>query len=288
MKFKSIILGTIIAGILASSCYAQGISVSLNGSIVKFANQEPVVVEGRTLIPLRGVFDNMGYDIAWNGNTKQVFLNKDNKSIVIAIGASYLSVNDEQVSLDVPAQIINGSTMIPLRAVADATGAQVLWDAQTKIATIIDDSNVSLEAEQARVSVSNLAEADYVNKFTAINAEYNVAAIEFFNYLNKFNSTGLTSESDLAEFRSVSEKIKSAAAKAKSSMEQLSVPGEYQELQKASVEYLQATADIAQLLIDLCDGKLSEEDFYEKYNSVATDAMIKEANYKAAFAKIKS
>lgn len=74
--------------------YAQSnIQVKLDGSYVKFSGQEPTVINNRTMVPLRGIFENLGYSIEWDANTKTATLNKDNKSISIQTGADSFSVN---------------------------------------------------------------------------------------------------------------------------------------------------------------------------------------------------
>lgn len=118
---------------LCSNVFAGEISVSLNGESVEFANQEPVIVEGRTLIPLRGVFEKLGYEISWDGNTKTAEFVNGNKKVQITVNSDTFIVDDDMVfTLDVPAQIINGSMMLPLRAVGEAAGIDVEWDAVTK------------------------------------------------------------------------------------------------------------------------------------------------------------
>ena len=167
MKLRKIILSVAAAAAMSAVCYAQDINVSLNGNIVSFPNQQPVIVEGRTLIPLRGVFDNMGYAIDWDGETKTVTLKKDSKTLTVAIGQASIDVNGSATAIDVPAQIINGSTMLPLRAIADTTGAEVLWDAESRTATILDDSLLSAAPESVTVKLDNQADADAIAEYSA-------------------------------------------------------------------------------------------------------------------------
>ena len=120
------------AVMMTSSAFAGEISVNLDGAAVEFSGQGPVIVEGRTLIPLRGVFEQLGYDISWNNSTKTAQFKKGDIGVKVTAYAKEFSVNGESVELDVPAQIINGSMMLPLRAVGEATGLEVNWDGETK------------------------------------------------------------------------------------------------------------------------------------------------------------
>lgn len=62
MKLKLFATSVLISIITSVSVFADSdINVSLNGSIIEFADQKPIIQDGRTLVPLRGVFDAMGY-----------------------------------------------------------------------------------------------------------------------------------------------------------------------------------------------------------------------------------
>lgn len=131
-------IGIIITVLLVSAvsaaafCAEQKLNVNLNGEPVAFSNVQPVIVNGRTLIPLRGLFEKMGYSIDWEPATKTATLIKESGIISMRSGHKALQVNQNSIILDVPAQIINNSMMIPLRAISEATGASVNWDADTK------------------------------------------------------------------------------------------------------------------------------------------------------------
>lgn len=114
----------------------HAIRVWLNGQEISFPDQSPVIVNGRTLVPARGVFEAMGFTVDWDGDTSTVTLNDGRTDIVIPIGRSYFiiirDVNtfdlaETVIALEVPAQIIGGRTMIPLRAISEAVGAEVDW-----------------------------------------------------------------------------------------------------------------------------------------------------------------
>lgn len=129
---KKLAATAMAAVMMTSSAFAGEISVNLDGELVEFAGQEPVIVEGRTLIPLRGVFEQLGYDISWDNSTKTAQFKKGDTDVKVTADAKEFNVNGENVELDVPAQIINGSMMLPLRAVGEATGLEVNWDGETK------------------------------------------------------------------------------------------------------------------------------------------------------------
>lgn len=283
MKLRTLFISGAAAILMSVSCFAQDINVSLNGTIVNFPNQKPVVVEGRTLIPLRGVFDNMGYSIGWNGNTKTVTLKKDNETIVINIGENKYYLNGNAHTIDVPAQIINGSTMLPLRAIADATGADVLWDAKTKIATIIDSDSAPTSAQYGQVNVNSKQEADYISSYTNLMKDFNTTAMEFINLINQINASGSLDQNKIDSIYNSAKNMYDVSIKSKNSIANLNCPDKYKKLNNATTVYMQSIADTAKLYTDLIDGNLTLEQFEEKLNSVGTDLMLKEAEYRNVF-----
>ncbi|MDO5388562.1 MAG: copper amine oxidase N-terminal domain-containing protein [Clostridia bacterium] len=112
--------------------YADNITVRLDNSNIEFTSVSPAIIEGRTMIPIRGIFENLGYEIIWYGETKTAVFKNSTSNIVFPLNESYFTLNGETKQLDVPACIINGSAMIPLRALGEATGLDVYWDNETK------------------------------------------------------------------------------------------------------------------------------------------------------------
>ena len=105
-------------------------------------DQPPVIIDGRTLVPVRAVFEAMGMSVNWDNNTKTAYASGGETNI-ISIGAKefYRSTGSEgrkNLSMDVPAQIISGRTLVPLRAVAEACDAEVEWVNETKTIYISD------------------------------------------------------------------------------------------------------------------------------------------------------
>lgn len=129
---KKFIAVSMVVLMLCQSAFASDISVNLDGESVEFAAQSPVIVEGRTLIPLRGVFEKLGYEITWESETKTASFVKSDTVVNVTVNSPEFTVNGEVKTLDVPAQIINGSMMLPLRAIGEAAGLEVDWDSNTK------------------------------------------------------------------------------------------------------------------------------------------------------------
>lgn len=103
------------------------ITVTLNGKKIDF-DQNPIIVDGRTLVPLRAIFEELGATIDWNGNTQTVTSTKDGTTISMTIGKTEMYKNGETKILDVAPQIVGGRTLVPVRAIAEAFNCDVQWD----------------------------------------------------------------------------------------------------------------------------------------------------------------
>ncbi|KEF40102.1 copper amine oxidase family protein [Schinkia azotoformans MEV2011] len=113
----------------------QPISVYVDGKQQSYS-QSPVIENGSTLVPLRGIFESLGAKVEWNGSTQTVTAVKENTTIVLTIGSKSPTVNGTVKSISTPGKILNGSTMVPLRFVSEALGADVKWDGTARVVTI--------------------------------------------------------------------------------------------------------------------------------------------------------
>lgn len=112
------------------------ILINVNGDLVPTDLADPTVVDSRVLVPLRGVLEKLGVTIAWYPQQKVVVAGKDGHTLTLGIGAPYGTVDGKFMPLDVPARIENGRTMVPLRYLAEAVGAYVLWDEDRRVVVI--------------------------------------------------------------------------------------------------------------------------------------------------------
>lgn len=112
------------------------VGVFVSGDKVSF-DQVPVIHLGRTMVPLRAIFEALGASVDWNPETRTVMCKKGSNTIELTIDSDVLYKNGNPVSLDVPAMLVNGRTLVPVRAVSEALGAKVNWDDSTR-SVIID------------------------------------------------------------------------------------------------------------------------------------------------------
>ncbi|MCL2838053.1 MAG: copper amine oxidase N-terminal domain-containing protein [Oscillospiraceae bacterium] len=146
------------------------ISVILDGERLEF-DVEPIIIDNRTLVPFRAIFEALGFEVEWVESEAQIAeinimlsisdnaevfdwvfdrpavgAGNDFGMIGLQIGSSAMLIgsdfayspyyNFRWITLDVPPQIVDNRTLVPLRAIAEATGADVEWDADTQTVTI--------------------------------------------------------------------------------------------------------------------------------------------------------
>lgn len=96
----------------------------------------PTIINNRTMVPLRAIFEALGAVVDWDDETKTVFAINNDKIIVMQIGQDVMYVNEERKELDSPSVIMDGRTLVPVRAIAEAFGNTVGYDEETKTVTI--------------------------------------------------------------------------------------------------------------------------------------------------------
>ena len=116
---------------------ADSVNVTVNGTALE---QKGVILESRTMVPVRGVTEELGYTVDWDADTKTATFTSAENVVKMTAGDSFFYVNDETVTPDVPQTIIEGRFMLPLRALCESVGAQVDWDGETKTAAITTET----------------------------------------------------------------------------------------------------------------------------------------------------
>src|SRR5258708_5582387 len=125
-----------VSVLLGTLAQAQDINVRVNGERVRFYGAQPREVDGRVMVPLRGVLERMGATVNWDPASETVMARREGMRLRLPIGSNTATVNGQTVNLDVPAMTIEGSTMVPLRFVSEALGANVVWMSSTQTALI--------------------------------------------------------------------------------------------------------------------------------------------------------
>ncbi len=109
----------------------QIITVTVNSKPVQFEeSRRPMMLSGRVMVPLRGVFERLGGEVLWEPKGRVVTGSRaeSKDQFRLRVGSTQALVNGENVTLDTPPRIAYGTTYVPLRFVSEALGAKVTWD----------------------------------------------------------------------------------------------------------------------------------------------------------------
>ncbi|MBQ7265907.1 MAG: haloacid dehalogenase-like hydrolase [Firmicutes bacterium] len=121
MKFKKLLALTLaFSSIFSASAFAS----------------EGFIKDNRTLVPVRGVFEELGFNVAWDSENATATIEDASHTVVIQKDENYFTVDGNRVEPDVPQSIVNDKFYLPLRAVGESIGAELSWDSENKVATI--------------------------------------------------------------------------------------------------------------------------------------------------------
>jgi len=123
-------------GVVAISVSAErDIRVVLNSKELSF-DVPPQIIDDRTMVPMRAIFEALGADVEWSGDTQTITATQGDTIITMQIGNAAIIVNGEAITLDVSPLIVDGRTLVPVRAVAEGLNADVEWNAGTRTVMI--------------------------------------------------------------------------------------------------------------------------------------------------------
>ena len=136
-KFVSALLSAALlaAPVIPAMAEESTISVIVDNEKVEF-DQAPVIEEGRTLVPLRAVFEKAGAAVNWDQETQTATIQRGNYVVQVTLNDNVLYKNGEAITLDVPAKIVDDRTLVPLRAISEAYDCTVDWDGESRTVTI--------------------------------------------------------------------------------------------------------------------------------------------------------
>lgn len=169
-KILSVILIAImLLSAMTFSVSASGeISVYLDAAKIEF-DVKPQIINGRTMVPIRAIFESMGADVLWDKDTRSAICTKNDTVVKMTVDSTRMYINNQLTIMDVSPVIIDGRTLAPARYVAEAFGAEVSWDADNSSVLITSkyeyvENTVTLYALDGRtIDVPESEVNDYLN-----------------------------------------------------------------------------------------------------------------------------
>ncbi|HEX5323898.1 MAG TPA: copper amine oxidase N-terminal domain-containing protein [Capsulimonadaceae bacterium] len=119
---------------------SSGIRITVNHEPVTFQGAGPVMVDGAVMVPVRGVFEQMGGDVQWMPKAKVVEGSRPGHMFRLRLGSDQALVDGNMHDLSSPPKLIDGTTYIPLRFASEALGARVRWHGPDRTVIITTDA----------------------------------------------------------------------------------------------------------------------------------------------------
>lgn len=189
-KILSLCLSIFILMMFATGCYAepaenikepinQEIIVRINSPIITANGKDmpideqgtvPVIVNDRTLVPIRAVVEQMGGTVSWNSEKQEVTLIYGGDEIKLIIGSADVYMNGVKRTLDAEPAVINNRAMFPIRFIAESFNFQVDWEENTQTITITND-----DSDRAKDNIGGndkVAEFNFQTKTVKLNSGY--------------------------------------------------------------------------------------------------------------------
>ena len=168
MNWRKLLLTTLALGLLgATTVYGQQVKMDLfyNGKHHAYAAKEvkieidgkamvpkdmpAVIIDGRTMLPMRQIAQELGCEVNWNEAAKQIYVMRGSDIIVFTVDSKTGYENGKEFTMDVPATIVNDRTMLPVRALADALHLNIKWDDPNRIVSIQSGDTVVKDEPKA-------------------------------------------------------------------------------------------------------------------------------------------
>ncbi|HLO98669.1 MAG TPA: copper amine oxidase N-terminal domain-containing protein, partial [Fimbriimonas sp.] len=135
-NLQSYSLALVMASMAAAPAASYAIDVEINGTRVAFTDAVPMKISGRVMVPLRPVLEAMQINVEYDPVRREVTASEATKQVVVRLGSRQATANGRIMTLDVPAQELNGRTYIPLRFFGEALGAVIDWNETMQLVSI--------------------------------------------------------------------------------------------------------------------------------------------------------
>lgn len=118
----------LLFALIPLNTFAQNeIKLWIDGNYVE-SDAAPFIEESRTLVPLRVISENLGLNVDWNSETKEVTISNGEENFVFVIGEKYYEKSNEQIPMDAAPKIVSDRTFVPIRVIAELFNKEVNWD----------------------------------------------------------------------------------------------------------------------------------------------------------------
>lgn len=137
----------IAASAVSANAQMRATRVEVNGTPLN-TQVAPMQMHHRTLVPMRAIFNRLGAQVNYDQQTRQITARRGNTDVMLRIGSRYATVNGRNVTLDQAPLVRDQRTLVPLRFVSEALGAQVGWNENQRLVTIRDNNAMATNPDR--------------------------------------------------------------------------------------------------------------------------------------------
>ena len=146
----------LFSAMLQCNAASNDITLVINGKITE-SDVKPMIINNRTMVPVRVVMESLGASVEWNDLMRQVVVMSNGKIMIFTINSPKVYVGSTSVTLDSPPVIVNDRTLVPIRFISENLGYEVFWNDETRTVVISgsepDNSN-SIENENTNSDIN--------------------------------------------------------------------------------------------------------------------------------------
>ena len=268
-KIITLVLASLL--LISTTVFAKAPSIEIDGKIIK-TDAAPFIEKDRTFVPIRFIGEALNYKVDWDKDKKLVTIKNNDRQILMTIGDTNITVNNEKIKNDVAPLIRNDRTYVPLRFVAENMNLKVNWDGKEKKVIInsqkdnITDGITGLSAD----------EKEFLNKFQSKQKiiEDNMTSLK----KSFFEKASTLSKEDLEkEYNRANKEISDAVSELKNINVSDKFRDTYNKAMEANERALTMLPDLKEAIIN------KDEDVAKKVVNLFTDFQIKMTELQDAY-----
>lgn len=242
----------------------NAITVQLNGVSLSF-DVAPQMINNRTMVPMRKIFESLGATVEWDSNSQTITATKGITKIIMQINKNDMKKNDQTITLDVPPQIVDSRTLVPVRAVAESFDANVKWDSEKQVVSIT--TTESSAGTSTGESTNTSEETDTQNSNTTYYFS-EVLDTKFISAKDGKWNIAIPSSYDTVSSSAGNEIFKNSATNEMMYVQIRSLAGNTETLQEIAKEQLKTRIDSSDTKVthaifkDVTEEKINNLDYY--------------------------
>ena len=268
-KIITLVLASLL--LISTTVFAKAPSIEIDGKIIK-TDAAPFIEKDRTFVPIRFIGEALNYKVDWNKDKKLVTIKNNDRQILMTIGDTNITVNNEKIKNDVAPLIRKDRTYVPLRFVAENMNLKVNWDGKEKKVII------NSQKDNITDGITGLSgdEKEFLNKFQSKQKiiEDNMTSLK----KSFFEKASTLSKEDLEkEYNRASKEISDAISELKNINVSDKFRDTYNKAMEANERALTMLPDLKEAIIN------KDEDVAKKVVNLYTDFQIKMTELQDAY-----